>query len=128
MPPGEALDDAMRLELDEAIRAAESGSPVRFSVYLGPLPAGRVSAVRLHAQLDAPDQRTLIAVDLDNQVIEIVTGERASRLCADRACSLAALAMTSAFIQGDVIGGLRAGILVLGDHARAPEVLFTDQP
>jgi len=122
------LDESMRLEVAEAIAAAESASSVRFSVYLGPLPAGRVTATRLHEGCDDPRNRVLIAVDIENQVIEVVTGERAALLCGDRTCSLATLAMTSAFIQGDVIGGLRAGILVLGDHAQAPPVLFADQP
>ena len=41
---------------------------------------------------------------------------------------LNSLAMTSAFSQGDLVGGLVRGIQLLGSHGRHDRVLHTDEP
>jgi hypothetical protein len=58
----------------------------------------------------------------------IVTGRLARIPLDDRACGLAALSMTSSFTTGDIMGGLRDGLSVLGEQARRMRVEYLDQP
>ena len=44
----------------------------------------------------------------------------------NRACELAVLAMKSCFGADDLVGGLREGVTLLAEHARAPRVLHLD--
>jgi len=71
----------------------------------------------------APPRSILILVDPVVRAIEVVTGVEVRRNLTDREVELAVLEMQSAFAAGDLVGGLKRGISMLADHARAPETL-----
>ena len=129
MLAGDSLttDDVERIEVVVARERARCG--VDFSVYVGALVDGRDTALALHAELgDAADEAVLIAVDPGGRATEFVTGAKARRWVDDRACALAALAMISSLSGGDLVGGVCQGLTTLGDQARHPQALHTDQP
>ncbi|TAK68852.1 MAG: DUF5130 family protein [Actinomycetota bacterium] len=128
MAAGEVFTADQHAELVRALDNATALAGVRFALYVGPLPAGRATAIARHAALpDAPDA-VLVAVDTAGRIVEIVVGTHAVRALDDQACGLAVLSMTSSFSAGDVVGGLRTGIAQLADHARRPTVWHLDQP
>jgi uncharacterized membrane protein YgcG len=113
-----------RYELDRTIRSAEQSSRCEFSVFVGNAEGDpRAFASRLHASLVAPARSILIMVDPTVRAIEVVTGTDVRRHLTDGEVELAVLHMKSAFAEGDLVGGLKRGICVLADHARAPRTL-----
>jgi uncharacterized membrane protein YgcG len=117
-----------RHEIDKAIRAAEQACRYEFSVFIGQ--GGehpREFAQRLHGSLVVPDRSVLIMVDPAARAIEVVTGAEVRRTLADSEVALAVLAMQTAFAAGDIVGGLKQGIAVLADHARAPQTLHAPE-
>jgi hypothetical protein len=125
VPAGEAFSTRQREEVARAIRLAEKEGGPRFSVYVGALGDDpRTTAERLHAALGA-DARfaVLVAVDPGGRRLEIVTGAEARRRLDDRSCALGASSMTSAFLAGDLVGGIVHGVQMLADHARVPRTL-----
>ena len=129
MPAGEAFTTDERLEIHRALELATRQCGLPFSLYVGALEQGRDSATRLHEALGADAAGTvLVAVDPGGRSLEIVTGARAASSLDDRACALGALTMTSAFVNGDLVGGIRNGVLQLAEHARAPRTLHANQP
>jgi hypothetical protein len=129
VPGGDAIGPAQRLEIERAVANASAQSGTRFTVYVGALPGGRAEAEQLHARTGADrDDVVLVAVDPGARSLEIVTGSRASTAVDDHACALGALTMTSAFANGDLVGGIRNGVLQLAEHARQPRTLHQDQP
>jgi hypothetical protein len=106
------------LRLEEALRLADAGTGLVFSVYIGELlDPSREDAESLHARLAEPDRSVLIAVSPNQRILEIVTGVTARRRILDRDARLAALSMAAAFAGGDLGGGIVAGIAQLSDHA-----------
>ena len=106
------------LRLDEAMRLADKSTGLVFSIYVGGLDEpSRETAKKLHGELADPANSVLIAVSPNERVLEIVTGSAARKRLPDRACKLAALAMTAAFGGGDLAGGLVSGLAQLADHA-----------
>lgn len=122
LTPGQYAD------LTRMIENAERMSGLAFSVYVGGLPNGRTSALERHATLADPDGTVLVAVDPDRRMCEVVTGERTRVGLTDHACHLAVLSMTSGFAVGDLMGGLRDGMVVLGEQGHVPPVLHLDTP
>ncbi|MFL6003970.1 MAG: DUF5130 family protein [Nocardioides sp.] len=123
MAAGE-FSSAERHEIDRCIRAAEQASRYEFSVYVGHAEGEPADfARRLHASLVAPPRSILILVEPVVRAIEVVTGVEVRRNLTDREVELAVLEMQSAFAAGDLVGGLKRGISMLADHARAPETL-----
>ena len=126
MASGE-LSSRERAELDRAIRDAEQTSRYEFSVYLGETEGEpRAFAHRLHGALATPERSVLVLVDPEARVIEVVTGQHARRDLSDTEVELAVLAMQTAFVEGDRIGGIRRGLSLLAGYARAPETLHFD--
>lgn len=126
MPVGE-FNAAERYQVDEAIRLAEQVSRFEFSVFVGRVDGEpRAFATRLHNSLVAPPRSVLILVDPNDRVLEIVTGGIVRRNLTDREVELTAFQMQSSFAEGDLVGGLRRGIQMLADHARAPETLHAE--
>jgi hypothetical protein len=121
---GEGFSSDQRFEIDRAIRAAETVCRYEFSVYVGAADgeAGPF-AQRLHASLVAPARSVLIMVDPAARLLEIVTGSVVRRDLPDDAVRLAAVAMESAFAQGDLVGGVKRGLAQLADAARKPATL-----
>jgi hypothetical protein len=129
VPAGDAFSQRQRDDILRAIRYAESEGDLDVSVYVGQLEEPpRPRAERLHAALDAPGSTVLVAVDPSARRLEIVMGEDLRGRLDDRACGLAALAMTTAFAAGDLSGGIVNGIRSMAEHARAPRTLHLDTP
>lgn len=114
--------------LASTIRSAEQVAKVQFQTFVGRLPEARQTALALHGELDQADDSVLVAVDPHSRGLEIVVGTKAKLSIDDRTCQLAALAMTSRFVVGDLINGLRDGIAVMADHAHPNPVLHSDLP
>jgi len=121
---GEGFSSDQRYEIDRAIRAAETVCRYEFSVYVGAADgeAGPF-AQRLHASLIAPARSVLIMVDPAARLLEVVTGSVVRRDLADDAVRLAAVAMESAFTEGDLVGGIKRGLAQLAEAARKPQTL-----
>lgn len=115
--------DATRL-----VRQAREISGIAFAIYVGDLPAGTASAREQLSQVPDPDATVLIAVDETRRSIDIVTGRYAQSRIDDRACEFAILSMVSCFQASDLTAGIRDGVLLLAEHARAPRVLHLDEP
>ena len=120
------LSEVERVELSRVVQRARSISGYCFGVYVGPLAAGRESAIAQHSVLPDPTSAVLVAVDPAARTIEIVTGKTVAVDLDDRACQLATLAMKSSFAADDLVGGLRDGVTLLAEHARAPKVLHQE--
>jgi len=118
------LRAAERYEIDRAIRAAEQASRVEFSVFVGASEGdARAHAQRLHSSLVAPSRSILLLVDPRARRIEVVTGSEVRRTLSDREVELAILEMQSAFTAGQLVAGLKRGISMLAQHARAQQTL-----
>lgn len=128
MPAGEAFSAGQRAEVDRALAAAHRSSGLPFSVYVGPLGEGAEAPAALHAGLANAERAVLVAVDPGTRQVEVVTGRVAAQSLDDRACALAVMSMTTSFAAGDLAGGLRDGIVLLGEHAKQPRVMHLDQP
>jgi hypothetical protein len=116
-----------RVALDETIRRAEQLSRVEFSVFVGHAEGDpRTFARTLHASLVAPARSVLVLVDPDVRALEVVTGSAVRRTLRDQAVELAVVQMQSLFAEGDLVGGLRRGIQMLAEHARAPQTLHAE--
>jgi hypothetical protein len=121
---GDPFRSADRVVLDETIRRAEQLSRVEFSVFVGNAHGEpRRFAAALHATLVAPARSILIMVDPTQRALEVVTGSYVRRTLSDNEVELAVAAMQSDFASGDLVGGLRRGVQMLADHARAPQTL-----
>ena len=113
-----------KVALDETIRKAERVSRAEFSVFVGHAEGDpRAYARSLHASLVAPARSILILVDPDARALEVVTGGHVRRTLRDSQVELAVVQMQSLFAEGDLVGGLRRGIQMLAEHARAPQTL-----
>ncbi|HEX5861546.1 MAG TPA: DUF5130 family protein [Nocardioides sp.] len=123
MAAGE-FSSAERHEIDRCMRSAEQASRYEFSVYVGRAEGEpKAFAKRLHASLVAPPRSILILVDPVARAVEVITGHEVRRNLTDHEVELAVLAMQSEFASGDLVGGLKRGIALLADHARAPQTL-----
>jgi uncharacterized membrane protein YgcG len=124
---GEAFSASERHEIDKAIRDAETMCRYEFSVYVGAADQeARPFAERLHAALVAPERSVLVLVDPAARILEIVTGSEARRVLDDAEVKLASLSMQTAFAAGDLVGGIKAGVLQLAEHARRPAMLHAE--
>jgi len=124
VPSGEGFSSDQRYDIDRAIRAAETACRYEFSVYVGAAEAeAGPFAQRLHAALVAPARSVLIMVDPAARLLEIVTGSVVRRDLSDEQVRLAAVAMQSAFAEGDLVGGIKRGLAQLAEAARKPATL-----
>ncbi|MCW2754497.1 MAG: hypothetical protein JWQ32_1908 [Marmoricola sp.] len=123
---GDGFSADQRYEIDRAIRAAETICRYEFSVYVGAAEDDATSfAQRLHASLITPSRSVLIFVDPAARLLEIVTGSVVRRDLPDDSVRLAAVAMESAFAEGDLVGGITRGVSQLAGAARKPATLHT---
>ncbi len=125
---GDAFSAAERHDIDKAIRDAETMCRLEFSVYVGASDGEtRPFAERLHGALVAPSRSVLVMVDPGARIVEVVTGAEARRGLDDAEVRLALMSMQTAFAAGDLVGGIKRGVLQLADHARRPTLLHTEQ-
>jgi uncharacterized membrane protein YgcG len=121
---GNPFSAAERVSLEDTIRRAEVLSRAEFSVFVGASDGDpHAFATQLHNSLVAPQRSILIMVDPTKRVIEVVTGGWVRRTLTDRQADLAVVAMQTAFAEGSIADGLRRGITMLAEAARAPESL-----
>ncbi len=123
-----ALSNGQRADLRAIVSKAREISGYGFAVYLGPLEAGRETAIEQHAALDSPESAVLVAVDPAARAIEIVTGSSVAVNLDNRSCELAVLSMKSCFQADDMVGGVREGVTLLAEHARHPRVMHLSEP
>jgi uncharacterized membrane protein YgcG len=124
---GDALTPAQRLQIDKAIRDAETSSRHEFSVFVGRAEGDpRAYAERLHASLVNPDRSVLILVDPAQRVIEILTGSQVRRSLTDEEVGLAVAEMESLFQHDDLVAGIVRGICLLASHAEGPRSLHAE--
>jgi uncharacterized membrane protein YgcG len=118
------FNSAERFQLEDAIRTAEQVSRIEFSLFVGRAEGDpRAFATRLHNSLVAPSRSILIMLDPAARRLEIITGGEVRRTLSDQEVELAVAQMQTTFAEGDLVGGLKRGIQMLADHARAPETL-----
>ena len=121
------FSSAERFALDQSIRKAETLSRFEFSLFVGHAEGDpRTFATQLHNSLVAPSRSIMIMVDPTARALEIVTGGTVRRTLSDKEVELTAAQMQSSFAEGDLVGGLKRGIAMLADHARAPQTLHTE--
>lgn len=119
MPTGEAFTADQEREISKACATATSETGIHHSVYVGPAEGDvRDHAERLHAALGRrATNAVLIYVAPGERQLEIVTGKNCGRRVTDRACTLAALSMTTAFSGGNLVGGIVTGLRMLSESA-----------
>jgi hypothetical protein len=121
---GDRFSSSERAALDETIRLAERVSRVEFSVFVGRAEGEpRAFAEGLHRSLVVPARSILLLVDPEARALEVVTGSEVRRHLPDRQVEFAVAEMQTRFAAGDLLGGLRRGIQMLAEHARAPQTL-----
>lgn len=124
MPTGRGFTAAERQELDKAIRDAELICRFEFSLYVGSAEGDpREYAKRLHATLVAPKRSVMVVIDPAERKLGVVTGADARRELTDQEVELAVAQMQTAFAEGDLVGGIKRGILTMAEHARKPDTL-----
>lgn len=107
------------IRLDEALTYGTRDTGVKFTVYLGPL--GKHPNDKAFALLDSLDDAAhtaLVAVDPDDQLIEIVSGAAVADKVGDRVCRLGVTAAIPQFQRGHLIDGLVAAVEVMAAAAR----------
>jgi hypothetical protein len=104
--------------LDDELARVSRTVGLHFSVYLGDLgPDTRSRAEELHDLMGhQADNAVLVAVSPGQRVVEVVTGGKAYHRLPDRGCKLAVESMVAAFKEGDLAGGLTAGLRILADN------------
>ena len=128
MPAGDGFTYDQQRQIERARERARDETGLPFHVYVGPIGSEpRVDAQRLHRRLPDSPHAVLVAIDPRAHVLEIVTGAAARRILDDKSCALTAMTMQTLFEAGDLVGGIVRGLYQLGDHARQPETLHTDQ-
>jgi len=116
---GEAFSDTQLRDISHAVNTASDETGLQFSVFVGsPEGASRKYAERLHAGLgDRAAYGVLVLVAPAERALEIVTGPEAAPRVPDRSCALAALSMRSAFLGGDLFGGIVTGVRMMAESA-----------
>jgi uncharacterized membrane protein YgcG len=121
---GDSLTAAQRLQIDKAIRDAETTSRHEFSVYVGRAEGDpRAFAQRLHSSLVNPSRSILVMVDPVQRASEVVTGAEVRRSLTDEEVGLAIAEMTTLFQHDDLVAGIVRGICLLASHAERPRTL-----
>jgi len=128
VPAGDSFTPSQREWLERAVRNAETVSGLTFSLFVGVSEEdSRAYAERLHRTLADPDHSVLVMCDPEFHKLEIVTGVAVRRVLDDLECRLAAAAMQTSFVGGDIVGGLAVGIQQLGEAARQPRTLHASR-
>lgn len=127
MHVGDGFTSSQRHEIDKAIHDATTMCRYEFSVFVG-ASEGETGpfAARLHSTLTDPDRSVLVLVDPAARIVQIVTGSEVRRDVDDAEVRLAALSMQIAFAAGDLVGGIKQGVMMLADHARKPRMLHAE--
>jgi len=130
METGEAMTLSMseRGDLERVVQVARDICGYEFGVYVGSLESGRESAIAMHGGLDQPESAILLAIDPGDRSMDIVTGSRVRRTLDDRACEFALLSLRASLQADQLVPGIRDSVMMLAEHARAPQTLHLDEP
>jgi uncharacterized membrane protein YgcG len=122
VPSGEAFTNEQVRDIGRAAAVASTETGLHFSVYVGAVDGDwRDGAEKLHAALGhRASVGVLVVVSPGDRQLEILTGKESARRLSDRACTLAALSMTTAFAGGDIAGGISTGLRMLAESAGRP--------
>ena len=100
--------------IDDALKYGSRQSMTRFAIYLGDLGSDTAARAReILADVPTPNNAVLLAVSLDQAVIEVVYGSEVRGRGAESAAPLGVAAASSAFEQGHLVDGLVSAIRVL---------------
>ncbi|MFI0432590.1 MAG: DUF5130 family protein [Candidatus Nanopelagicales bacterium] len=127
MADGEFFSARQRGDIERAVQIAEQTSGLSFAAFVGVVPDRTAAEARLVGLPDAANS-VLVAVDPGARTVDVVTGPEALRWLPDDRCRLAILTMGSRFAVGDISGGLRAGLALLGEQAAHPPEFNADEP
>lgn len=128
MPAGSGFDEGQQRRIERAVSDAEKISGLRYSVYVGGADGDlRPFAEQLHRRLPRPDRAVLLVVDPSVRSLEVVTGADARRGLDDEGCRLAVLSMQSWFAEGDLTGGIEAGLQSLAERAQTMTTIPTEE-
>ncbi len=119
MATGEAFTEGQVREIGRAVATASDETGLYFSVFVGsPDGSARDYAERLHTALGGhAAYGVIVLVAPGERALEIVTGPDASLRLSDRACAFAVLSMCSAFVGGDLVGGIVTGLRMMAEAA-----------
>jgi hypothetical protein len=125
--PGDGFTDQQRAGLARSVASTERATGLSVVLRVGALEHGRAGAEALLGGCgEAADASVVVAVDPSARRLEIVTGRQAAVILDDRTCGLVALAMTSSFAAGDLVGGIRNGLQVMADHGANARTVHLD--
>jgi len=122
------LSAADQRQLLEWVERARAIGGQQFCVAFGSLTDGRRTALVQHGLLPTPQSAITVFVDSAAGCVEIVTGRVARIHVDDRTADLAALALRSGAEVGDLLRGVNDCVTLLAEHARAPRVMFVNEP
>jgi len=109
---GEGLSPRQQERIEQAVERCRAENGLDLSVLVGDLELDdlgqfRAACERLHAALGERSRAAVLFVVAPGQRrVEIVSGPEARRRVPDRVSALAVLAMTGAFREGDLAGGI----------------------
>lgn len=112
MAAGDGLSPRQQESIEDAVQGCRAHNGLDLTVLVGDLELEdlqqfRTASERLHAALGARSRSAILLVVAPGQRrVEIVTGPEVRRRVPDRVSALAALAMTTAFRGGDLVGGI----------------------
>lgn len=112
MAAGEGLSPRQQERIEQAVERCRAENGLDLSVLVGDLELDdlgqfRAACERLHAALGERSRTAVLFVVAPGQRrVEIVSGPEARRRVPDRVSALAVLAMTGAFREGDLAGGI----------------------
>jgi hypothetical protein len=109
-----------RGELQNIVDLAREISGLAFAISIGDIDS--------ELTLTDADATVAFLVDPVNRQVRVVTGAYAVSRISDHACALAIEAFTATARQGDLLAGIRNALMLLAEHARAPQVLNRDEP
>jgi hypothetical protein len=106
--------------IDDALKYGSRHSMTRFAIYIGDLGSDTAARAReILAGVPTPNNAVLLAVSLDQAVIEVVYGSEVRGRGAEAAAPLGVAAASSAFEQGHLVDGLVNAIRVLSEGISA---------
>jgi hypothetical protein len=109
-----------RGDLQRIVDQAREISGLAFAISIGD--------INQEFSLKDPDATIVIKVDPANRRVQVITGAYAVSRVSNHACGLAITALTNTALKGDLLAGIRDAVLILAEHARAPQVRNIDEP
>lgn len=119
----DGLTPRQQERIEHAVSLCRSENGLDVSVLVGDLDLPdlsqfRAATERLHAALgDRSPTAVLLVIAPGQRRVEVVTGPGVRRRVPDRVCALTILSMTSAFVGGDLTGGILDALRQIAESA-----------